>query len=199
MRLIFFIIMILVSMCIFTLGAADNYETGWHEAEKCNACHNSLLSQSSSDRIFDGCLCHYPPENPIWHTEVDVMIIRDLHGIEPCIKCHINSIGTITKDNMHRLHSEVKCENCHGFEEIKEPDFSSCISCHGNEIHGIHENKLDDLCITCHGEFGADTISQFESADIAVSTNISSISDRNRDTFPTIMRVIRSVLELINI
>ena len=94
------------------------------------------------------------------------------------------------------LHSTVKCEDCHGNNNIFIPYSLECFSCHGSEIHGVHDD-LGSLCVICHGEFGADTITGFQSAGIPVSANLSSLSGYRKSRFPSIKEVLNGLFQLI--
>lgn len=196
MKLILLFILIMLSFTAIAVKAAEDAQYGWHDAYLCNPCHNSILSQSSSEKISAECICHYPPENPVWNTNIEIQSIKTIHGSKPCIKCHINSIGTVSKDNLHWLHGTVECENCHGYKDVSKPDFLECSGCHGSEIHGVHDD-LDSLCAVCHGEFGADTIGKFESSDLPVSTDLSLLSEINGRKIPTIIDVLKALFQMI--
>jgi len=194
----FTFIIIFLLLTTSTVKAADYSSTDWHDARICNPCHESILPKSTSDEIYDGCLCHYPPGNPDWKTEVDIQVIRSIHGIQPCTKCHFNSMGSLTEENIHRVHSNTNCEKCHGNVNVIRPDILDCFACHESEIHGVHDD-LEGLCVICHGEFGEQTVFSFQSADIAVTADVSMLSEYKNRQFPTIIEVLGALLQLINI
>lgn len=192
-----FIILILL-LTTSAVKAAEYSSTSWHDAIICNPCHESILPQSISTEIFDGCSCHYPPGNPVWKTEVDIQGIKSIHGIQPCIKCHFSSMGSLTEDNIHRVHSNTDCEKCHGNVDIIRPDLLDCFSCHESEIHGVH-NDLEGLCVICHGEFGEETVLNFQSANIDITDNISMLYEDKNRKIPTIIEVLGALLQVIKI
>lgn len=187
-RAIFFIC--IITFFINSVNAVD-LEGKWHEGDKCVGCHNAILSESSSKRINDGCLCHYPPEDPVWYNKVDIRSVKDIHGTRTCIKCHVNSIAVSSKENLHEIHSATECEKCHGNENVIKPSYVDCSSCHESEIHGIHD--IENLCIICHGKFGEDALQKFKSASVAVSTNVPQIPEKK--PFPTVIDLLRSIMQ----
>ncbi|MCG7847915.1 MAG: cytochrome c family protein [ANME-2 cluster archaeon] len=191
-------IIIILSFTSTAVKATDFSKSDWHDAIICNPCHESILPQSVSKEIYDGCICHYPPEKPVWNNEIDIQSIRKIHGNKPCIQCHINSIGSLTLDNLHRAHYTTDCGDCHGNDKIIRPEYSECSSCHKSEIHGVH-NDLEGLCVICHGKYGEDTVNNFQSANMPVTADVSMLLEDKNRKFPTIIEVLTSLLQIIKI
>jgi hypothetical protein len=181
---------VILNFFVITVNAVDDLEDDWHNGKMCISCHNSVLPESSYKKINYGCLCHYPPEDPVWYDKVDIRSVKNIHRSRPCIKCHVNSIAVSNKENLHTVHIDIECSNCHGGQEVVMPSYLDCFSCHESEIHGIH--NIENLCIICHGKFGEDSIQKFRSSSVPVSTNISTIPEKNR--FPTVIDFLRSLL-----
>ena len=96
------------------------------------------------------------------------------------------------------MHSTTNCEKCHGNVDIIRPDLLDCFSCHESEIHGVH-NDLEGLCVICHGEFGEETVLNFQSANIDITDNISMLYEDKNRKIPTIIEVLGALLQVIKI
>lgn len=179
------ILLITIVMITATSGA---YEEGWHDSAKCDPCHNTILPEIQSTELMDGCLCHYITPGSEWTTKVDIEIVKDLHSVETCMKCHLNSKASLTEENIHRLHTDVTCDLCHGTIDVTKPDILRCDSCHGSNIHGTHKEKIDTTCVACHGEYGEDATLTF--TDNVVSKGL---TEKCRE-IPTIIDVLRFIL-----
>jgi len=189
MRLMISILLIISIIGIVDAGEGDKY---WHASARCDDCHNTILPEIQSNDISGNCICHYPPENPVWHTKVDIQIIKGIHGVEPCLKCHVNSIATLTQDSVHKVHNgSVKCEGCHGQDQIKRPEII-CTSCHGTQVHSIHDDVMDIACIACHGEYAKGFTEVPEVGSISMRIPI--VEEKKH--FPTIIDVVRALLKI---
>lgn len=197
MKLILPILIIMIFSMTVSARSADNLEAEWHPGRLCISCHNITLPQSESTRINDGCLCHYPSGKPVWEDKVDIQNIKTIHGSRPCIKCHVNSMATLPEYNIHNLHIAVTCRRCHGNEGNIKPLSTDCVTCHGHQVHGIHD--LEKLCAVCHGKPGEDIVNRFKSAGIPVSADITGLSGGKIRQFPTIIEVLRSLLALVGL
>lgn len=173
---------------VLITATSSAYEEGWHDSAKCDPCHNTILPETQSDELMDGCGCHYITPGSEWTTKVDIEIVKTLHSVETCMKCHLNSKASLTEENIHRLHTGIDCELCHGDSTVTRPDILRCDSCHGSNIHGTHKEKLDEACEACHGEYGKD-------ATLTYSDDLLSkgFTEKCRE-IPTIIDVLRFIL-----
>lgn len=184
------VILFLIMFNLLGNTAAElELEADWHGGKMCISCHDTVLPASSSNRINDKCLCHYPPADPVWHDKVDIQSIKNIHGSRPCIKCHAHSMATFAQEGLHNIHISIECENCHGSNDVIKPAYSDCFSCHKKDVHGIHD--LENLCIICHGRFGKETIQQFDSGHVPVTADLSSLPEKKK--FPTIIAFLKSI------
>jgi len=115
--------------------------------EICFPCHDLLLNKSEQTKLAH-CKCH---NVEIWRDDhVDMEKLSKLHGISPCIKCHIGS-GYNGSLIVHIPHKNVDCKFCHSELAVK-PESSNCYYCHKGGIHEVHGNILNEICVSCHGK-----------------------------------------------
>jgi len=121
--------------------------------EICFPCHNLLLSENEQISKLSHCRCH---SEDIWSgTHIDMEKLSKLHGLNPCIKCHIGT-GYSSKNldaiAVHIPHTNINCSACHGEGVVVKPESVSCYYCHKGGVHDVHGNILNDICVACHGK-----------------------------------------------
>lgn len=167
---------LIVSIALFSLilmaGIAYAYESPeftdgltarWHDGAKCIPCHYTLLGNERAREISINCAntCHdkeHRPKNAVRSSEIDTKWISEIHKDIVCIKCHVGTKSSVnvTAVDFHRVMSKTQCSSCHTFENgiYMKPKKTNCSECHGGNPHVVHGNKIDRMCVACHGEYG---------------------------------------------
>lgn len=129
----------------------------WHPGSYCIPCHFSLMDKEKAQSISNGCKCHdYRPNGTTGGYKVNMTKIYDIHKDIICIRCHIGMKGqdNVTAQDFHRI-MPIACSNCHNYTggTYQIPEKTKCSDCHADgNPHVVHGNKIDKLCIACHGE-----------------------------------------------
>lgn len=171
----------------------------WHPAPECVQCHVSLLSEDALRAKLGSCECHLslysPPEGPI-----DMEKIRKTaHDIKACIDCHIGtglaSFREIHCDEIHDVHVNVDCQGCHNERKlITIPESGRCDSCHSADPHTVHGEKTGDLCVICHGAYGA----EYKEVGYQLVEGVpAAAAVQEEASYPTISNVLKAVIEFI--
>ncbi len=121
--------------------------------EICFPCHDLLLSKQEQISKLSHCRCH---SVDIWSgTHINMEKLSKLHGLNPCIKCHIGagySSNNLDAIAVHIPHTNINCSACHGEGVVTKPESANCYYCHKGGIHEIHGEILNDICVACHGK-----------------------------------------------
>lgn len=146
-----FFLLLWISLSSLPASAQEHVE-GYGQI--CYPCHEVLLTKQERINKLAHCRCH---SVDIWRSggnKVDLEKLSELHGDDPCIKCHVSpNAGTeMNFSNIHAAHQKVKCEGCHGSGTINIPEADDCLDCHQGGVHTIHEEVLIDVCEGCHGK-----------------------------------------------
>ncbi len=167
---------------------------GWHPAPECVQCHVSLLSDSALRAKLGSCQCHGAAYTTGGNIDMD-KIREKAHGVEVCIDCHIGSgIATGTGDRIHRPHSHVECQRCHGERaNIAIPENGSCNYCHPGDAHSVHGNKTGDLCVVCHGSFGI----KYKEKGYEMKEGVPVEKKPEEITYPTILNILKAFRRLL--
>jgi len=164
-----FIMFILIILVFLSTSSANAYESpeykdglfqSWHRANLCIPCHYMLGGTAKAQTISNSCEnCHkyrIKGATAANDRKIDMSYIENLHTDMVCIKCHV---GLITENNMtaadfHRVMSKTACLSCHTFENgtYIKPLKTKCSDCHSGSPHVVHGNKLNKMCVACHGE-----------------------------------------------
>lgn len=136
----------------------DGLTDSWHPGAFCIPCHYTLLSTDKAQTISNGCKCHdYVPKNAVNRYNVDMTKIFDIHKDIVCIRCHVGvKDGTnVTAADFHRIMSKEACMACHTYLNgtIQKPQKTNCSDCHSGDPHVVHGQRLEKMCVTCHGDF----------------------------------------------
>ena len=130
---------------------ASQHPPGYGEI--CFPCHELLLSEGEQYSKLSHCKCH---SVDIWKGEHVVMEkLSKLHGLDPCIKCHVGagySSGNLDAIAVHVPHTNVKCSACHGEGVVVKPESKNCYYCHKGGVHEVHYEILNEICVACHGK-----------------------------------------------
>jgi len=199
---------ILVSSLVLLSKPANAYERPvfrdgltdkWHPGAYCIPCHYTLLDTEQARAISNGCKCHYVgPGIPENKYKIDMAPIFDIHKDIVCIKCHVgNKDGNnVTEADFHRVMNKVACLSCHTFENgtYQKPQKTKCSDCHGGDPHVVHGDRLQKMCVACHGEFVLDYTGK---PGLPSAPNQSLIFTREYTTIGEIMtRIIDSLMRL---
>ena len=187
----------------FKDGLADK----WHPGNFCIPCHYSLMSKEKAQAISSGCKCHdYKPKDAVGKYKVDMTKIFDIHKDIVCIRCHvgIKNQENVTAMDFHRIMSNTPCLSCHTFvnNTYQKPQKTNCSDCHGGDPHVVHGNRLEKMCVACHGEFGENYTNK--TIEISGKMNTPSIVETeaiNTGEYPTIAeflsRIFKSIAQVI--
>jgi len=145
-----FILLIIASFFLIYPASAlyEKYNglmVGWHKAKICMPCHVNTLNEGKLRRFLQCTPCHSK-------NLKDPEVIKKLHGVNVCIKCHVGSEFSASNLGLkvHVPHKQVDCSTCHGKEEPSKPDARVCSDCHDTDPHEVHGEKLGEMCIFCH-------------------------------------------------
>src|SRR5574341_2086431 len=157
------IILWLAAMFIlFSLGTAKAEVPNWHKPIPCIGCHQETIGASSGPGECGNCHDYNLPGSGL-----NIPLMQSEHNPNICRECHIGNtaIDASDSDIFHNGHNSVQCTQCHTADNstvIKIEGFEregfSCVSCHGNQIHGIHIKNLDKICSTCHGSWAVNKV-----------------------------------------
>lgn len=145
--------MIFVSF-LFITGAAKAEIPEWHKPTPCFGCHGLTLGADYGPGECGDCHYYF----------LDINKLQTEHNPKICRACHIGktALDATDRDLFHGGHNSVQCKQCHTVDNstvIKIEGIESkgypCVSCHGDQIHGIHMKNLDKICSTCHGSWAA--------------------------------------------
>jgi hypothetical protein len=136
----------------------DGLTDSWHPGAFCIPCHYTLLSKDKAQSISNGCKCHdYVSSDAVNKYSVDMKKIFDIHKDIVCIRCHagVKDGNNITASDFHRIMSKEACLACHTYVNgtIQKPQKTNCSDCHSGDPHVVHGNKLENMCVICHGDF----------------------------------------------
>lgn len=169
----------------------------WHPAPECIQCHVSLLSEGALRAKLGSCECHR--ETYTSGGKIDNEKIRkNAHGVMVCIDCHIGT-GTVSTqaipcDELHRVHTHVDCQACHGERmSITIPENGNCDFCHRGEAHFVHGDKTGNLCVACHGSFGI----KYKAEGYQMKEDVLEEKKTEETTYPTISNLLKALIELI--
>ena len=104
--------------------------------------------------------CHkYREKGAYFNTKkIDMTPIIDIHTNIVCIRCHVGlkTQANITAADFNRVMSKTPCLSCHTFKNgtYVKPIKNKCSDCHSGDPHVAHGEKLEKMCVACHGDFG---------------------------------------------
>lgn len=214
MNKIYIILFIIVLSFIFSSPAVayerpefkDGLGASWHKAKICLPCHYMLLGTEKARSISNSCNnCHqYHIQGYSAKTDkkIDMKGIENLHRDIVCIRCHVGlkSQKNITAADFHRVMSKTACLNCHTFENgtYIKPLKNKCSDCHSASPHVVHGERIEKLCVACHGEFGEQYATKnLEAGDEMMPSALSNISLQDKSEYQTIGQLIIRIIEQI--
>lgn len=120
-----------------------------HKSVICFDCHtDGRFSYGAEDEMDECGGCH---EYTDTMNKMDIQKLEEKHNPNTCKACH----GVKDAKVFHTIHGNVSgsCTRCHGNSGNAVPDktINECGGCHGGQIHVIHQDKLKEICSTCHG------------------------------------------------
>ena len=135
------LVFIVFTILIPTSNASVLIDAFRHESNVCTeGCHQRF--PAGGDDVCGNCHSY----------GLNVPVLESQHNPNICKGCH----SITDKNNFHMVHKEVSCDTkCHTVQNTKvstpKNSFTKCESCHTMKIHTLHENKVSELCSTCHG------------------------------------------------
>lgn len=161
-----------IFLCLFVIsvllsaGVAGADVPDFHKPIPCIGCHQETLGASEGPGECGNCHEYRLPSGGI-----NVPLMQEKHNPNICRACHIGktAVNASDRDLFHNAHNSVQCDQCHvsgnatesnstqglAIIKIEEGKAFQCSSCHGNQIHSIHMNKLGEACPICHGSWAA--------------------------------------------
>lgn len=134
----------------------------WHKPIPCLGCHGETLDVDVGGGECGSC------HNYVSLGQINVQQMEREHNPKICNICHIGStlVNGTEKELFHNGHSAVNCTECHTEDnftviKIKSNGFE-CVSCHGNEVHRIHIERIDKACPLCHGSWASGKVYRVE-------------------------------------
>ncbi|MDF1531711.1 MAG: hypothetical protein P1P72_05255 [ANME-2 cluster archaeon] len=133
---------IILTFLITVADASVLIDSFRHESNLCtDGCH-TRFPYGTEDEICGNCHSY----------GLNVPILESRHNPKICTGCH----QVRDKQTFHMTHRDVTCDTkCHTLQgtKVNTPKIiiSKCESCHTMKIHTLHENKISELCSTCHG------------------------------------------------
>lgn len=118
-----------------------------HTITVCYNCHSNkgLITGEDDDSGTTCDKCHDIKDN--------IPQLEARHE-QICNSCHLVQ----NKDSYHKTHINVSCQKCHGEDssslKIPSVGISNCAGCHiisDKTIHEVHKEKIEKICIYCHG------------------------------------------------
>jgi len=203
----------IVILIILLPGSANAYESpeykdglfqSWHRANLCIPCHYMLAGTAKAQAISNSCKnCHqYNVKGATAANDrkIEMSNIEKIHTDMVCINCHVGpGTGTnITAADFHRVMSKTACLECHAFDNgtYIKPLKTRCSDCHSGNPHVVHGDRLNKMCIACHGE----NIEKFISLNPEVAVKMMSLPGQNativdRSEYPTLGEFIIKLIE----
>lgn len=179
---------------LLTVSSEATEVPSGHKPTPCFECHGGTIGADAGEGECGYCHSYKLPAGGI-----DVTLMQTEHNPKICKACHIGKtmIDATEKEIFHSGHNAVNCTQCHTQDnftviKIKSNGFQ-CVSCHGNQVHGIHIKNLKKICSICHGSWAKDKVY------IANSTSPSSSTSQqyfNLEGF-TILSLIKKILNVI--
>lgn len=158
------IVFIILLLSITTAYAALDF----HKPNVCTeGCHQKFPYSDEGEEYEPCDNCH--------SYKLNVARLESEHNPNICKGCHL----VRDKKTLHIVHKDVTCNAaCHTVQDAKvstpKITFTKCESCHTMKVHTLHQDKLSNLCSTCHGGAAGVTIttpSSSSSSSFAISNN----------------------------
>ncbi len=185
---------IVISVLSSASAAADIPD--WHKPIPCTGCHQETLGASSGPGECGNCHSYILPDNTL-----NVPLMQSKHNPEICRACHIGNtaIDASDQDIFHNGHNAVQCSRCHMADnstiiKIGEGKAFQCVSCHGDQVHGIHVKNLDNICSTCHGSWAAGRVYRSDNASFPQNRSQENLSLERFTIFALIKNLISALL-----
>ncbi len=190
------LVLSLISLLLIA-GIAKAEMMDWHKPTPCVGCHAETLGADYGSGECGNCHDYRSSSG-----EIDVPLMQSQHNPKICKGCHMGNtlVDASEKEIFHNGHNNVKCTQCHtenNFTVIKIGTKGfECVSCHGNQVHGIHIKNLDKTCPTCHGSWAKDKVYIGNTDSSSLNTSNKSQQNSNLEKF-TIFSFIKSLFNII--
>lgn len=194
-----------ISSATYERPAYDQALTApWHPGSYCIPCHFSLMDIEKAKKISGSCKCHdYRPKGITGGYKVDMTKIYDIHKDIMCIRCHIGMKNqqNVTVQDFHRI-MQIACSDCHTYVNgtYQIPEKKKCSDCHADgNPHVVHGDKIEKLCIACHGEEFAN---KYVNKTIEISDKgmvLLTPSNTTVREYPTITGFLSKILDIVGL
>jgi hypothetical protein len=191
----------------------DGLENKWHSGSLCIPCHYTLLGDEKAKAISTACTktCHARsnwPEEGGGGWKIDISNISNIHKDILCIRCHVGTKieANLTAVDFHRVMSKTGCMECHTVENgnYRKPEKTLCSECHAADPHVVHGDRLERMCVACHGSTFAQS---YINKSIKLTGNIQLPSVLNESSklnesqnvaeYPTIGQLMTRIIEML--
>ncbi len=181
----------------------DGLTSNWHPGAFCIPCHYSLMSTEKAQNISVSCKnCHEnmrAREKGKRKYEIDMNRVFNIHKDIVCIRCHIGTKEQrdVTAQDFHRI-MPIDCINCHNYTNgmYQKPEKKNCSDCHmKGDPHVVHGDKVDKMCIACHGEVFANKY--VNGTFLKPGQNISTKMLKETREYPTIVNFFEKILRIL--
>ncbi len=181
----------------------DGLTSNWHPGAYCIPCHYSLMSKEKAQNISIACKnCHEDMRaqgKGKGKYEIDMNKILGIHKDIVCIRCHIGTKDQkVNAQDFHRI-MPIDCRNCHNYTNgtYQKPEKKNCSDCHmKGDPHVVHGDKVDKICIACHGEKFANKY--VNRTFLKPGQNISAIMLKETREYPTIVNFLEMILQILS-
>lgn len=186
----------------------DGLENNWHPGSFCIPCHYTLLGNERASSISTGCTktCHAQanwPKDSKSKYFVDITKISKIHKEILCIKCHVGSKSgiNVTAVDFHMVMSKTDCMECHTYVNgtYMKPEKTRCSDCHAGDPHVVHGNRLEKMCVACHGKFGENYVNNSGGTNekLKLSSPLNASRAKTLTEYPTLGQFMSKIIESI--
>lgn len=145
-----FIFIFLACAIILPSVSAIEHPRGYGEI--CFSCHDTVLTEETGSKV-GRCSCHSLHVDDFATSKQDKNKLTSVHE-DSCVKCHAG-LGYTPEDFdriVHLPHAGLECSYCHGEGSIAIPAAESCYNCHIKDVHEVHQDVIEEICVGCHGK-----------------------------------------------
>lgn len=169
-------ILLFFGIFLFSVGYVSADMPDWHVPTPCVGCHRETIGAYTGPGECGNCHNNYVIEE-YNNYSINIQRLQSEHNPKICKACHIGNtmVDATPKQIFHNGHEAIECVRCHtqdNFTIIKVQNKNfECVSCHGDQIHGIHAKNLGRACPICHGSWAEGKVykREYKQADQTVS------------------------------
>jgi len=178
---------------LLTAGMVKAEVPEGHKPTPCFGCHVETLGVGAGPGECGNCHYYKLPAGGF-----NVKLLQSEHNPKICKACHMGNtlVNASERDLFHNGHNAVNCTQCHtenDFTVIKiEHKGFECVSCHGNQVHGIHVRNLNNICSVCHGSWAQGRV--YTNTSPSSSTSLNNSKLERFTIFAFIKNLLNSIL-----